>query len=63
MKKITFEVIEESERLKKEMCESCMEDLKGIFTKEQLQRFEDVFYSNTAGRIFKRKEVQSDENT
>ena len=61
MKKITFEVIEESERLKKEMCESCMEDLKGIFTKEQLQRFEDVFYSNMVGRIFERKEVKCDE--
>ena len=43
------------------LCKSCMEDLKGIFTKEQLQWFEAVFYSNTAGRIFKRKEVQSDE--
>lgn len=61
MKKITLEVIEESERLKKEMCESCMEDLKGIFTKEQLQRFEAVFYSNMVGRIFERKEVKGDE--
>lgn len=61
METISLEDIRESGHIKVETCKSCMEDLKGIFTKEQLQWFEAVFYSNTAGRIFKRKEVQSDE--
>ena len=63
METISLEDIRESGHIKVETCKSCMEDLKGIFTKEQLQWFEAVFYSNKAGRIFKRKEGQSDENT
>lgn len=43
METISLEDIRESGHIKVETCKSCMEDLKGIFTKEQLQWFEDIF--------------------
>lgn len=48
--------INESNRLKKKICENCMEELKGIFSDNQLKRFEDVFYSALNGCILKRKD-------
>lgn len=50
------EYIKESNRIKKEMCKSCMEQLKGVLSNEQLEKFEDVFYSAVNGYILKRKD-------
>lgn len=52
---ITMEDIIESNRLKKEACDNCKEDLKDKLTPEQLQKFEDVFYSVAKGFLFSRK--------
>lgn len=51
MKIIPMEDIRESNRIKKEICESCMEDLKGVFSDDQLEGFEDSFYDATAGVV------------
>ena len=53
---LTLKDIRESERLKKEVCESCMERLRDIFTDEQLEKFEFVFYSAVKEYILKRKD-------
>ncbi len=53
---ITLEDIKESNRIKKETCKSCMEQLKGILSNEQLEKFEDAFYSAVNGYILKRKD-------
>jgi len=50
------EYIKESNRIKKETCKICMEQLKDVLTKEQLGQFEDVFYEVVSRYIFKRKE-------
>lgn len=50
--------IKESNRIKKEICESCMEDLKGTFSDKQLERFEKVFYEATAGVVLGEKRGQ-----
>ncbi|MBC8558172.1 hypothetical protein [Jutongia hominis] len=42
---ITMQDIIESNRIKREACENCKEDLKNILTSEQLEKFEDAFYS------------------
>lgn len=55
MAAITMEDIIESNRLKKEACNNCKEDLKDKLTPEQLQKFEDVFYSTAKGYLFSRK--------
>lgn len=52
----TIEDIIASNRIKKEACESCKKDLQGILTSEQLEKFEDAFYSAAKGYIFTRKE-------
>lgn len=52
----TMEDIITSNRIKKEACESCKKDLQGILTTEQLEKFEDAFYSAAKGYIFRRKE-------
>ena len=53
-----LEDIRESNHIKKEICESCMEDLKGVFSDDQLKRFEDNFYKAFAGVVLgeRRKE-------
>lgn len=50
-----LEDIRESNRIKKEICESCMKDLKGIFSDDQLKRFEDSFYKAFAGVVLGRR--------
>lgn len=35
----------QSDKLKKELYENCAEELKGIFTPEQLNQFQQVYYS------------------
>lgn len=52
---ITMEDIIESNRLKKEECDNCKEDLKDKLTPEQLQKFEDVFYTAAKKYLFSRK--------
>lgn len=52
----TMEDIIRSNRIKKEACEECKEDLKNILTSEQLEKFEEAFYSAAKGYIFRRKE-------
>lgn len=53
---ITLEDIRESNRIKKETCKSCMEQLKDVLSDKQLEQFEDVFYSAVNGYILKRKD-------
>lgn len=48
------EDIKESNCLKKRICENCMEELKGIFSDDQLKRFEESFYKATAGAVLER---------
>ena len=50
------EYIKESNRIKRETYKSCMEQLKGILSNEQLEKFEDAFYSAVNGYILKRKD-------
>jgi len=52
---MTLDAIKESNRLKKEACEECMELLKGVIPDEQLERFEGCFYRATANAIFEKK--------
>ena len=47
--------IRESNRIKKEICESCMEDLKDVLSDDQLKKFEDCFYGATANAILERR--------
>lgn len=56
MSAITMEQIISSNALKKETCNRCKEDLQNILTKEQLQKFEEIFYSVSKNYILKRKE-------
>ena len=56
MAAITIEEIIESNRIKKEACNNCKEELKDKLMPEQLQKFEDAFYSASKGYLFKRKE-------
>ena len=53
---ITLEDIRESNRIKKETCKNCMEQLKDVLSNEQLNKFEDAFYSAVNGYILKRKD-------
>lgn len=56
MKIIPMEDIKESNRIKKETCESCIEDLKDVLSDKQLKQFKSAFYSAVNGYILKRKE-------
>lgn len=53
---ITMEDIIESNKIKKEACNNCKDALKDKLTPEQLEKFEDPFYSAAEGYLFKRKE-------
>lgn len=55
MRTITLKDIRESNRIKKEICESCMEDLKGVLSDDQLKKFEEVFYEVTTNAILGRR--------
>lgn len=50
-----MEDIIESNRLKKEAVENCKDALKDKLTPEQLQKFEDVFYTAAKKYLFSRK--------
>lgn len=52
---IKLEDIRESDRIKKEICESSMEDLRGVLSDDQLKKFEDAFYKATAGVVLGEK--------
>lgn len=56
MNTITLEDIKESNRIKKETCKSCTEQLKDVLSDKQLEKFEDAFYSAVNGYILKRKD-------
>ena len=51
-----LEDIRESNRIKKETCKICMEQLKDVLSDKQLEQFEDAFYSAVNGYILKRKD-------
>ena len=53
---ITMEDIITSNKIEAEACNNCKESLKGILTSEQLEKFEDAFYTAAQGYIFRRKE-------
>lgn len=53
--------IKESNRLKKKICENCMEELKGVFSDDQLKKFEESFYKATADVVLEKKEDQGRE--
>lgn len=52
---VTMEDIIASNRAKTETCNNCKESLKGILTSEQLEKFEDVFYTATQDYIIRRQ--------
>ena len=53
---ITIEDILESERYKREACESCKDALKEHLTPDALAQFDKIFYSAAQGYLFRRKE-------
>lgn len=53
---LCVEDINESNRLKKETCESCMEELRGVLSDDQLKKFEEVFYKSAANVILEKKD-------
>lgn len=58
MSAIMFEDIKESIHIKKEICESCMEDLKGVLSDDQLKKFEETFYDAVAGVVLGKKKME-----
>lgn len=52
----TIEKIIESNRIKKEVIKNCRSDMKDKLTPEQLDKFEDIFYSVSEKYLFSRKE-------
>lgn len=51
----TMEQIIESNRIKEEACNRCIEDLEGILTEEQLEHFKNAFMDAANGYIFSKK--------
>lgn len=47
-----IEKTKESNRLKEETCENCKRELRDILSDEQIQKFEEIFYSNARGYLF-----------
>lgn len=58
MATITMKDIIESNRLKKERLEAIKSDMKGILSKSQLDKLEQVFISVTEGCLFKMGSVK-----
>lgn len=52
----TMKDIVESNSIKKEACNKCKDVLKDKLTPEQLQIFEETFYTAAEGYLFQRKE-------
>lgn len=50
-----LEDINESNRIKNETCKSCMEDLKGVLSDDQMKKFEEAFHKVTANAILERR--------
>lgn len=59
MATITMNDIIKSDRIKREVIRNCKRDLKGKLTPEQLDKFEDIFYSVSEGFLFSRKGKKS----
>ena len=53
---INIEEIRKSSQLKKEKCNEAKTAMRDILSEEQLERFEDAFYSAVNGYILKRKD-------
>lgn len=51
------EKIRESNRLKREACENCKKELRDILSQEQMRKFEEFFYSNARGYIFRMEDA------
>ena len=51
----TIEKIIESNRIKKEACNNCKNALKDKLTPEQLDKFEDIFYSVSEKYLFSKR--------
>ena len=47
--------IKESNRIKKEICENCKEDLKEVLSNDQLNKFENCFYGAIANAVLGRR--------
>lgn len=56
MATITMKDVIKSNRLKKERLEAIKSDMKGILSKSQLDKLEQVFISVTEGCLFKMEE-------
>ena len=56
MKSITLADIQKSNKLKKQICNNCKEQLKGTLSKGQLEKFEGIFYSAVDDYILQRKD-------
>lgn len=53
----TMKKVVESNRLKKKICDCCVERLKDTLNAEQIRKFEEAFYAASDGYLFsKRKE-------
>lgn len=53
---VDIEEIRTSNQLKKEKCNEAKVAMRDILSEEQLERFEDAFYSAVNGYILKRKD-------
>lgn len=56
MAAITVKDIIESNRLRKEKFEAIKNDIKDYMSKDELEKLEEVFMTETKGCLFKRKE-------
>lgn len=50
---------EESDCLKKELCNVCKKDIQGILSDKQMAKFEDAFYKAFDGYLLKRRGEKS----
>ena len=41
-----------SNQLKKKVCDSCVERLKGVLTNEQIKKFKEAFYGTSEEYLF-----------
>ena len=63
MATITMKEVIKSNRLKANALEAIKSDMKGILTKSQLDKLEQVFMTLTEGCMFTKEEVQNHGNT
>lgn len=55
MRRFRIKDIRKSNRIKKETCKSCMEDLKGVLSDDQMKKFEEIFHKATTNVILERR--------